>query len=55
MPASAITSASASAVSVFVAGLRTMVFPAAIAGPSLCRGRLRGKLNGVIAAMGPIG
>src|SRR5258705_3454717 len=37
------------------AGFSTMVQPAAIAGASLCATKLIGKLNGVIAAMGPSG
>ncbi len=36
-------------------GLRTIGLPAAIAGASLWAARLSGKLNGLIAAIGPIG
>ena len=36
-------------------GLRTIGLPEAIAGDSLCAARLSGKLNGLIAAIGPIG
>ncbi len=36
-------------------GLRTIELPEAIAGASLCAARLSGKLNGLIAAIGPIG
>src|SRR5882724_2844247 len=55
-PASSIIRASRKAVNgVCGAGLRTIVQPAAIAGASLCATRLIGKLNGVIAAIGPSG
>src|SRR6185437_12379432 len=37
------------------AGLSRTVFPTASAGASLCRTRLSGKLNGVMASTGPIG
>ncbi len=37
------------------AGLTTIVLPAASAGATLCATRLKGELNGVIAATGPIG
>ena len=40
---------------VFVAGLRTMGLPAAMAGASLCAERLSGKLKGEMAATGPMG
>ena len=36
-------------------GLRTIGLPDAMAGATLCAARLSGKLNGLIAAIGPIG
>jgi hypothetical protein len=36
-------------------GLRTIGLPLAIAGASLCAARFSGKLNGLMAAIGPIG
>ena len=39
----------------FDGGLRTIVLPDAIAGEILWAARLSGKLNGLIAAIGPIG
>ena len=42
-------------IGVVEAGLWTMVFPAAMAGPILWSERLSGKLKGVIAAMTPRG
>jgi len=40
---------------VVFAGLSTTVLPAAITGATLCATRLRGKLNGAIAATTPTG
>ena len=37
------------------AGFNTTVFPAPIAGPTLCATKFNGKLNGVIAPITPIG
>src|SRR5205085_5125151 len=55
-PDSAMIAASLSAeIGVCEAGLSTTGQPAAIAGASLCATRLTGKLNGEIAAIGPIG
>ena len=55
-PASATISPTVNIVSgSFDGGLRTIEQPAAIAGASLCATRLSGKLNGEIAATGPIG
>ena len=55
-PASATISATVSIVSgSFEGGLRTIEQPAAMAGDSLWAARLSGKLNGLIAATGPIG
>ena len=55
-PASATIFASLRAViGVCEAGLSTTGQPAAIAGASLCDTRLSGKLNGLMAAIGPIG
>ena len=55
-PASRMIPASVSAeIGVCEAGLSTTGQPAAIAGASLCATRFSGKLNGEIAAIGPIG
>ena len=55
-PASSMISASTIAVSGVVdAGLSTIVFPTASAGPTLCATRFRGKLNGVMAETTPSG
>ena len=55
-PASATISPTVSIVrGSFDGGLRTIEQPAAIAGASLWAARLSGKLNGLIAATGPIG
>ena len=40
---------------VTVAGFSTTELPPAIAGPTLCATRFNGSLNGVIAAMIPMG
>ena len=55
-PAASMISATVSIVSGSLdGGLRTIGLPAAIAGESLWAARLSGKLNGLIAAIGPIG
>ena len=55
-PASCATSASFRRVSgVLDVGLAMTVLPAAMAGAILCDGRLRGKLKGLIARIGPMG
>jgi hypothetical protein len=55
-PVSATISATASIVKGSLdGGLRTIGLPDAMAGASLCAARLRGKLKGLMAAIGPIG
>ena len=55
-PAASMISATASITSGSLdGGLRTIGLPDAIAGASLCAARFSGKLNGLIAAIGPIG
>ena len=55
-PAASMISATVSIVSGSLdGGLRTIGFPVAMAGESLCAARLSGKLNGEMAAIGPIG
>ncbi len=55
-PASAMSSPSRSELSeVFSAGLRTMVFPAASAGPSLKAVSVKGKFQGTMQPTTPIG
>ena len=55
-PAASMISATVSIVSGSLdGGLSTIGLPVAMAGASLCAARLSGKLNGLIAAIGPIG
>ena len=55
-PASSSISANKMAVNgVLLAGLRKNTLPEAIAGAILCATRFKGKLNGLIARIGPIG